>query len=75
MSTMIAELYEALVDAGASEDKAREAARAIAEYENRFSRIDSDLRILKWMVGATLAGVISILAGIVSILIKSYILG
>ena len=70
MSTMIAE-----VDAGTSEDKAREAARAIAEYENRFSRIDSDLRILKWMVGATLAGVISILAGIVSILIKSYILG
>ena len=75
MSTMIAELYEALVDAGASEDKAREAARAIAEYENRFSRIDSDLAILQWMVGATLAGVISILAGIVSILIKSYILG
>lgn len=75
MSTMIAELYEALVDAGASQDKAREAARAIAEYENRFSKIDSDLRILKWMAGATLAGVISILAGIVSILIKSYILG
>lgn len=61
--------------AGASEDKAGEAARAIAEYENRFSKIDSDLRILKWMVGATLAGVSAILAGIASILIKSFILG
>ena len=61
--------------AGASEDKAREAARAIAEYENRFSKIDSDLRILKWMVGATLAGVISIIAGIASILIKSFMPG
>lgn len=73
MSTIIAKLHEAL-DARAAKDKAREAARVIAEYENRFSKIDSDLRILKWMVGATLAGVISILAGIASISIKSFIL-
>ena len=73
MSTIIAEPHEAL-DAGAAKDKAREAARAIAEYENRCSKIDSDLRILKWMVGATLAGVISISAGIASLLIKSLIL-
>ena len=72
MSSIIAELHEAL-EAGAVKDKAREAARAIAEYENRCSKIDSDLRILKWM-GATLAGVISTLAGIASISIKSFIL-
>ena len=69
MSTIIAELHEAL-DVGSAKDKAR----AIAEYENRFSKIDSDLRILKWMVGATLTGVIPILAGIASISIKSFIL-
>ena len=61
MTTMISELYEALVDAGASQEKAREAAKAIAEYEDRFSRIDSHLRILKWMVGAILAGVVSLI--------------
>ena len=68
MSTIIAELHEAL-EAGAVKDKAR----AIAEYENRCSKIDADLRILKGM-GATLAGVISTLAGIASISIKSFIL-
>ena len=61
MTTMISELYEALIDAGASEEKAREAAKAIAEHEDRFSKIDSDLRILKWMVGAILAGVVSLI--------------
>ena len=30
MTTMIAELYEALVDAGASEDKAKEAAQVLS---------------------------------------------
>ena len=66
MTTMISELYEALIDAGASEEKAREAAKATAEYEDRFSRIDSDLRILKWMVGAILAG------GVISLIIRNF---
>ena len=61
MTTMISELYEALIDAGASQEKAREAARAIAEYKDRFSKIDSGLHILKWMVGAILAGVVSLI--------------
>lgn len=61
MTTKILKLYEASIDAGASQEKAREAARATAEYEDRFSKIDSDLRILKWMVGAILAGVVSLI--------------
>ena len=61
MTTIISELYEALIDAGASQEKAREAAKAIAEYKDRFSRIDLGLHILKWMVGATLAGVVSLI--------------
>lgn len=40
MTTMIAEVYDALVEAGASEEKARKAAEAIAGYEDRFGRID-----------------------------------
>ena len=61
MTTKISKLYEALIDAGASQEKARQAAKATAEYEDRFSKIDSDLRILKWMVGAILAGVVSLI--------------
>jgi hypothetical protein len=53
---MITELYDALKDAGAAEEKARKAAETVAAYENRFAKIDTDLAILKWMVGFNLAG-------------------
>jgi len=33
MSTMISEVYDALKEAGASEEKARKAAEAVATYE------------------------------------------
>jgi hypothetical protein len=58
MSTMISEVYDALKDAGASEEKARKAAEAIASHENRFAKIEQDLAVLKWMNGFTLAGVV-----------------
>ena len=51
MSAIIEEVYDALIDAGASEEKARAAARSIANYDKQFSKIKSDLLILKWMVG------------------------
>ncbi len=50
MSIMVTELYDALVDAGASEEKARTAARAMADYESRFNTIDSELRVHRWML-------------------------
>lgn len=65
MSTMITEVYEAFISAGADDEKAKAAARALADYESRFNRIDNDLQVLKWMVGA-------ILAGVVSLIIKSF---
>ena len=58
---LIEELYDALLEAGASEPKARAAARAIAKYESRFSRIDSDISVIKWMVGFKLALTVAIL--------------
>jgi hypothetical protein len=61
MSTMIAALYDALKEAGASEEKARLAAKALAEYEQQFRRIETDLVILKWMAGFNLAFSVSIL--------------
>lgn len=55
MSTMIFEVYDALKEAGATEDKAKKAAEALAAYENRFNKVESDLNLLKWMMGFNLA--------------------
>jgi len=63
---MISELYDALKSAGAPDDQARKAAEVVAGYENRFSRIESDLTLLKWMVGFNLA----ICIGIVMLLLR-----
>ena len=68
MSTMISEVYDALKEAGASEDKARKAAEAVAGYENRFARIENELThvrgelaLVKWMIGFNLAMTIAML--------------
>jgi hypothetical protein len=68
MSTMISEVYDALKEAGASEEKARKAAEAIAGYENRFAKIDERFTImdgrlvlLQRMLGFNLAMTIAIL--------------
>jgi len=50
MTTMIAELYDALIAAGTPEDKARKAAEAMAGfdvYEQRFVRVEADIAELK----------------------------
>ena len=68
MTTMIAEVYDALLAAGSPEDKARKAAEAIASYENRFAaieqrftKVEGDLNLLKWMVGFDLAATVGII--------------
>ncbi len=61
MSTMISEVYDAFREAGASEEKARKAAEAIAAYENRFAAIERRLDVLTWMVGFNLAMTVAIL--------------
>ena len=60
MGVMIAEVYEALREAGASEGKAKAAAESLAGYENRFSKIEADLLVLKWMLGVVIAGILSL---------------
>ena len=111
MTTMIAELYEALVDAGASEGKAKEAARVlstenlatkrdIAELDTKLSgqiteldqrlsgqivkldeklspkivKLERDMAVMKWMLGAALAGIAPILVAAISIVIKIFFL-
>jgi hypothetical protein len=48
-------------EAGASEEKVRKAAEALARYENRFARIEGDLGVLKWMLGFNLATTVAVL--------------
>ena len=55
MALILDSLYDALKSAGASEEQARTAARDVAAYDNRLNRIERDLTLLKWMVGAVIA--------------------
>ena len=55
MSTMNSEIYDALIDAGADEAKAREAAKSVAQYDTDSAEIKASLLVLKWMTGFTLA--------------------
>lgn len=72
MSTMIAEVYDAFVSAGAPTEKAAAAATAVADYdawfshmdvkiESRFAKIEGDLLVLKWMTGVIVAGVVALI--------------
>jgi hypothetical protein len=68
MATMFSEVYDAFVGAGASQDKARKAAEAVASYESRFSgaeqkstKLEGRVDLLTWMVGANIALSIAVL--------------
>ncbi len=60
MSTIIVEVYDALIEAGASVEKSKAAAKAIADYDSRFSKLEADLLVLKSMTGAIVAGVVAL---------------
>jgi hypothetical protein len=64
---MLSKTYDALIAAGAPEDKACAAAEELAAYENRFAKIETDRAVLKtdmtaikWMLGVNLAASLSI---------------
>ena len=75
MALELGSLREALVEAGASPEKARQAAAELASYENRFDGVDheladfrttmselkGELNLLKWMIGFNLAMTLAIL--------------
>jgi hypothetical protein len=75
MPLMLSKTYDALISAGAPEDKARGAAEELADYENRLSSIDNQLAVMNgritaiegkltvviWAVGINAAATIAIL--------------
>jgi hypothetical protein len=68
MALMSSELYDALIEAGASEEKARKAAEAVAAYNARFATLDlrlatisGELAWLTWMVGTNIVLTLGVL--------------
>jgi hypothetical protein len=51
MALQLGALRDALLEAGASKDKAEKAAEELAGYDSQIAHILSDLRLLKWQVG------------------------
>lgn len=70
MSIMVAELYDALIAAGAPPEQARKAAETVAAYDDRLGRIERRLSVLSWQVTATSALVALIGAPSIWLLLK-----
>ena len=74
MTTMNSEVYDALIDAGTDETKAREAAKSVVQYDRdvtdirtsladmktTMADIRASLRVMQWMFGFTLAFVVAL---------------
>ena len=54
MALQLGALRTALLEAGASPDKADRAAEESAGYETRLAKVDTDLAVLKWATAASL---------------------
>ena len=72
MARSIAEVYDALKSAGADEDKARAASPvssnsmrawigSMPELEARVTKLETEVAVLKWMIGANIALTILVL--------------
>ena len=68
MAVMISEVYDAFRSVGTDEEKARKAAEAFATYTDditeiklRTMSVESEVKLLKWMVGFVMAVNISAL--------------
>lgn len=62
MALMLGKLYTALREAGADDNRAREAAEEVAGFENRLANVEAKLLLLNWMVGFNLILTIALVA-------------
>ncbi len=68
MATMISEVYDGLLEAGASEEKARKAAEAVAADDQRFAALETRVvelggrvALVQWMVGTNIVLTLGVL--------------
>jgi hypothetical protein len=57
MPLQLGALRDALLSAGAPPDKVDKAAEEMAGYESRFSKVEADLYVVKWMLAVLITGV------------------
>jgi hypothetical protein len=69
MALMLGRLYDALRAANVPDDKARDAAEEVANYEGELTKlrlevgeVKADVRLLKWMAGFLIAVVLGVFA-------------
>lgn len=74
MTTMIVEVYEAFKAANVADEKAQAAAKALADYENRFNKVDASLEgikaeinMMKWILGV----IVGLNVAILGLLLKT----
>jgi len=74
MPTMISEVYDALLEAGASEEKARKAAEAVAAYDQRFAVLETRIvelagrvGLIQWMLGTNIILTLGVLWKVVKL--------
>ena len=68
MTIMFGSLYRDLKAGNVPEDLAQKEAEEVANFQNQFAAIRSDLTLLKWMIGVQFAGV-------AALVLKSFKLG
>lgn len=74
MTMMISEVYEALRDAGVSEEKSRKAAEALTAEQHATKSDVNELKVqmlvMKWMIGLNLAGTAGLFTMMMKLLIQ-----
>lgn len=70
MHLMIEELYDALREANVTDEKARAAARAVAEFQSAIQDIKATQRLHSWMLTALLGLTTMVLAGTLAVLYR-----
>jgi len=60
MTTMITEVYDALIDAGAKKELASKAAEAIAAHQTDIASIKGELTLIRWMLTVNTAFVLGV---------------
>ena len=67
MALQLGALRDALIDAGASDDKANKASEELAGYETRVGRMEGKLTLLLWAVGMNVAATLAVFGVLVPI--------
>ena len=72
MALMVTEVYDALRAANVPDEKARQAAAALAGYEPRLGRIEQRVAVLTWMVATNIGLSITMLAALGGIYLRLF---